>query len=121
MIVKKLMWLSKAAEEAELLISDGKYDCVAFFQPCNIKEGDSIKEPLHAFMVNNLMVARETNCSITLIKPNGLAQRLVAEVVDLEDSLVKVGNIEIILEERIPPGAIPGSLVEFDCARLDVW
>ena len=56
-----------------------------------------------------------------MIRVEGLAQHCVAEVVDAEDGLVKIGNIEIILEGKAPPEAIPGNLVEFTCARLDVW
>lgn len=121
MFVKRLTWLSKAAREAELLVSDGKYECIAFSQPCDVKEGDHLKEPLHAFMVDNLMVSREKNCGVSLIRPEGLAHHCVAEVVDAENGLVKIGEIEITLEERAPPGAMPRDLVEFNCARLDVW
>ena len=121
MMVKQLTWLSLAAKEAELLVSDGKYECIAFSQPCDVKEGIDLKEPLHAFMVYNLMISREKNCSISLIRPQGLAQYCVAEVTNAENGLVKIGNIEISLEEKAPPGAIPGDLVEFTCARLDVW
>lgn len=110
-----------AAKEAELVVSDGKYECIAFSQPCDVREGDNLKEPLHAFIVDNLMVARQKDCNISLIKAEGLAQHCVAEVVDAEDGLVKIGNIEIILEGKAPPGVIPGDLVEFTCARLDLW
>tara|TARA_R110000868_G_scaffold368973_1_gene632213 strand:- start:966 stop:1331 length:366 start_codon:yes stop_codon:yes gene_type:complete len=121
MIVKKLTWLSEVAREAELIISDGKYECVAFSQPCDVREGDDLKEPLHAFMVNNLMISRESSCSIMPLQPNKLAQQCIAEVVDAENGLVKVGNIEIALEGKAPPRALPGDLVEFSCARLDLW
>ena len=121
MMIKKLTWLSRAAKEAELVVSDGKYECIAFSQPCDVQEGDNLKESLHAFMVNNLMVSRQKDCNISLIRVEGLAQHCVAEVVDAEDGLVKIGNIEIILEGKAPPEAIPGNLVEFTCARLDVW
>ena len=121
MIVRQLTWLSEVAREAELLISDGKYRCIAFSHPCDVHEGDDLKEPLHAFIIQDLMISREKNCSISLIKPNGLAQQCIAEVVDAENGLVKIGNIKITLEEKAPYGAIPGDLIEFTCARLDVW
>ena len=120
MIVKKLTWISKAADEAELVISDCKYECIAFSQPCKIKEGDHLVEPLHAFMVSDLMISREENCGAIIIYPDGLGQHCVAEVMDSAGGLVKIGNIEIILEERAPPGALTGDLIEFNCARLDI-
>lgn len=121
MIVKQLTWLSKVAREAELIISDGKYECVAFSHPCDVQEGSALNEPLHAFMVNDLMISRERNFSISLLKPNGLAQRCIAEVVDAENGLVKIGNILVMLEGKAPPGALPGDFIEFSCVRLDVW
>ena len=121
MIVRQLFWISKSAKEAELLISDGEFECIAFSQPCDIKEGDHLKEPLHAFIVNNLMISRDENCSVVLIKDNGLAQKLVTKVVDVENGIVKIGNIEILLDEKAPPGVLAGDLVEFTCARLDIW
>jgi hypothetical protein len=119
MIIKKLTWLSKDAKEAELLISDGHYECVAYSCPCKMKEGEILYEPLHAFMVKDLMVSFQNHCSISLLQLNRLSHHCVAEVVDSENGIVRVGKIKIDLDERIP--ITQGDLVEFNCLRLDVW
>lgn len=121
MLVKALKWVSVQAKEAELLISDGSYECIAFSQPCEIREGDVLDEPLHAFIVTDIMISTKSNGDILLINQNGLQQHCTAQIMSIEFGLVKIGNISIIIEEVMPLGVYQGDFIEFNCARLDVW
>ena len=40
MKVNEITWLSEVAKEAELVISDGNYECIAFSHPCDVRERD---------------------------------------------------------------------------------
>jgi hypothetical protein len=121
MKVIKLTWLSKEAKEAELIVSDGNYKCVVFSHPCEVSEGDLLKEPLHAFIVKDLMISNDQNYFMSTIKPGRLSHRCVAKVVDENTGLVKIGNINILLDEKLPMGTKSGDFIEFICVRLDLW
>lgn len=120
MIVKKLTWLSEEAKEAELLVSDGNYECIVFSQPCDFNVGDEINVPLLAFITNNLMESDQQDYSIQITAPGLLSHECVAKVIDLENNLVKVGDIFIVLDEKIPTGCSVDSFVEFTCERFDL-
>lgn len=121
MKVKKITWISSAAQEAEVEITDGTYSCVAFCQPCELKVGVDINEPLHAFITKNTMLSSNEEVSIGKISKDVFGHRCTAKVFDKSNGLVKVGSIIIELDSVIPPGAEYGTLIEFECSRLDIW
>ncbi len=121
MKIERLVWISKSAQEAELYITDGTYQCISFSQPCEHKEGDIINVPLHAFMVKNVMLSYSEEVFIEQVGVNNLPHRCTAIVVNRNDALVKVGSIVIELDSIIPGGVEEGMLVNFECSRLDLW
>jgi len=46
MKIIKLNWLSKPAQEAELVVSDGVHNCLVFSQPCSVELNQIIVDPL---------------------------------------------------------------------------
>lgn len=123
MKVTKLNWLSKAAKEAELIVSDGTHECLTFSQPCNVQLNENLVEPLHAMDVENLMtvVDRDIDEKIMRINDSYFSHYCIAKVVSMDESIVSVGGILIQLESAIPSWAKEGDLVEFKCSRLDIW
>jgi hypothetical protein len=121
MKIVKLSWLSKTAKEAEVVISDGKFQCVAFAHPCDVNEEDLLKEPLHAFMLKDLMISNTKDYCLRHTQAQSLSHECIAEVVDVKKTLVRVGKIYIILDEILPTGIEEGDFVEFVCMRFDLW
>ncbi|AVR97438.1 hypothetical protein [Pseudoduganella armeniaca] len=121
MFVKNITWLSVEAAEAEVQVTDGVYECVAFSWPCAVAVGDDITEPLHVFDMRNAKLVQNVQTGIWALDQNSLARRVVAELVDLDRQIVGVGGIWLIAEETLPAGIKVGALLEFDCARLDLW
>jgi hypothetical protein len=123
MKVTKLNWLSKAAKEAELIVSDGTHECLVFSQPCNVQLNENVIEPLHAMDVENLMkvVDQDMNENIKRTNESYFSHYCVARVVRMDESVVSVGDIIIQLEGAIPSWAKEGDLVGFKCSRLDIW
>jgi hypothetical protein len=122
MIVKNIKWISKTAEEAEVEISDGEFTCIAFSQPCNANIGDTIKEPLHVFSIKNAMLCEgDTALGIFGNEGTGLSRKVIARVVDVSEQLIAVGRINLTIEDYLPGGIRAGDLIEFDCARIDLW
>jgi hypothetical protein len=119
MIIKDIHWISKEAKEAELLVTDGQYVCFVFSQPCNFNRGDQLEDALRAFITEDLMLSYEDKVDIFRISDKSLSHRCIAEVVDEENSLVKIGEIYLFLDEKLPAGCSKGKLVEFNCSRID--
>ena len=123
MIVKKINWISKAAKEAELVVTDGIHECLAFSQPCSLQENEMFTAPLHVIDVENLMKVIDQNIEEKIMKitESYFSQYCVAKVFKANESMVSVGNIIMQFENTIPGWAKDGDFVEFKCSRLDIW
>ncbi|RFA24238.1 hypothetical protein CAI21_22430 [Alkalilimnicola ehrlichii] len=121
MKIEKIRWISEAGQEAEVHLSDGSRACVAFCQPCEYEVGAAVAGPLRAFMTKNVMLSYEQDVSLRNTNDNLFAYRCTARVIDPQHGLVCVGGLKIELDERIPAGVGGGDLVDFECARLDLW
>ena len=119
MYIKILKWLSVSSQEAELTVTDDNYSCLAFSQPCNYKQGDILHEPLHGFIVENLMLSNKQEFRIDNIK--NFQHKIIARIINFDEDLVEVGDIHIKLDDNIPSWAKDGDYIEFNCSRLDIW
>lgn len=114
-------WLSKSFGEAEVIVSDGSYICAAYSMPCDAFIGQVLQAPLHVFSICNLMRSDAGGLRIDRIKPTGLAQFLVAAVADVKKKYLSVGGLNFVLDDNLPGDIKDGDLVEFECARIDMW
>ena len=121
MLVRNIQWISKGADEAEVEITDGSFVCFAFSQPCTVKIGDKIAEPLHVFDVKDAMISNQTELGIWKTTENGLGCNVIAKVVDIRAQLLSVGGIQLLVDDYLPGGLEPGNIIEFECARIDLW
>lgn len=121
MHVASLRWHSESAEEAELEITDGYFSCVAFSQPCRVKVGDEIREPLHVFDVHEAMLSVQTELGIKQIAEGSLGQKVIAKVIDVPEQLLEVGGIRLVVDDPLPSGLVLRSTIQFECARIDLW
>lgn len=121
MHVKNIMWLSVPAAEAEVEIIDGDFTCVAFSCPCEVEVNEKISEPLHVFDIRNAIVVDDAAPGIWSLADESLGRKVIAELIDVHKQLLKVGGILLVVEEDLPGGLEQGNIVEFDCARIDLW
>jgi hypothetical protein len=121
MLIKTIEIISKDAEEALLHITDGIYECAAFCQPCNKCIGDFIEEPLLAFNSQNPVLETINETPYIRRKNSSLAHEILAQVISMEENLVRVGNILIQLDVNLPGDININDFVKFTCGRLDTW
>ncbi len=119
MIIESISWLSEEAKEAKLVITDGKYKCIAFSHPCDFQVNEILKWPLRAIDCINVMRSYEHTINITPTKKNGLGHKGVGRIIHVQTKLLAVGEILILLN-NLPKDIIDGDFVEFECVRLDV-
>lgn len=120
MFIKDIKWLSKAAGEAEVLVSDGEYECVAFaYMEFDLDTRRGI-DALEVFEPRALMVASCEDLGAWRTNAPGFEQKIVARVDSATEPLLSVGGIKMRLPCALPPGAIVGDCVSFECDRLDL-
>lgn len=119
MRVEAVTPISPDSESATVTVSDGRHTCEAFCYPCAYKVGAEITEPLQLSDSTVFMLADQTMVRLEHIGPQ-YQHRGVARVVDKDRGLIEIGGLR--LEESVPlPGGIEtGSVVEFECARIDL-
>lgn len=122
MIVKNIKWISRTSEEAEVEITDGEFTCIAFSHPCSANIGDEVNGPLHIFSLKSAMRCEGfAELGIWNIQKQGLSRKVIARVLDASKQVVTVGKITMIIEDYLPGGVVVGDLIEFECARIDLW
>jgi hypothetical protein len=121
MKIESINWISKEAEEAEVTISDGHFTCIAFCQTCNIKVGDKITEPLHTFSIKNAMLSDKSTLGVWNVSETKLEKKVIAKILDITNQIVAVGDISLIIDDYLPGGLENGDIMEFECARIDLW
>jgi hypothetical protein len=67
------------------------------------------------------MLARDNLPNIIKIEGSYFAYKIIAKIIDFNNSIVEVGDITIKIEDNIPSWANEGDFVEFTCDRLDLW
>ncbi|WP_223512842.1 hypothetical protein [Pseudomonas sp. GL-B-19] len=121
MIIESIKWISSEAEEAEVEISDGHFKCVVFSQPCSAKVGQQLTEPLHVFSIKNAMISDKFLLGIWSTNNEKLERKVVAKIVDIKNQIIAVGDICMIIDDLLPGGLENGNVIEFKCARVDLW
>ena len=121
MIIESIKWISSEAEEAEVEISDGQFKCVAFSQPCDAEVGQQITEPLHVFSIKNAMISDKSTLGIWSTSNGKLERKVVAKIVDITNQVIAVGDISMVIDDFLPSGLENGNIIEFECARIDLW
>ncbi|MBK4738029.1 hypothetical protein [Noviherbaspirillum pedocola] len=119
--MKSIHWISVEAKEAEVEIADGHYACLAFSQPCGVNVDDEVSMPLHVFDIKNAMLSKETELGVWKTSESGHGRRVVARLVDVERQLLAVGGIQLVVDKHLPGGLEAEKVIEFECARLDLW
>ncbi|UWX59149.1 hypothetical protein N0B40_12025 [Chryseobacterium oranimense] len=119
-IIKKIEWLSKEAEEAEVYLSDGSYNIIAFSHPFNQKVGEAISLPLYTLNVKDIYRSDKKESLIQKIGET-FEYKLIGNVINKEKSHIKIGDFIIELDSILPNDISENEFVSFVCDRLDIY
>jgi hypothetical protein len=118
--VSNIIWLSKEILEAEVTISDGKFDLVCFAHPFLMQEGEQFIEIIDAFEVGNVIKLDYPSLKAERMN-NSFSYQIEGQLVDKDKGLVKLGEILIGIDDRFIPNDIEtGDYISFVCDRLDI-
>ncbi len=114
MIAKKLQWLDREAEEAEVLASDSVWKCKAYCMPCQISEGEEVKWLFCAFC-SDIVSAVTEGFRLTPLAKKEYGYEITGRIVDPKEGLVAVGGLVFLVDQ-----SIPGDLKESDWVQFTV-
>ena len=117
MINNKIVYFDKNAQEAHIIVSDGQFDILCYAQPYR----DEAEEfDLLGFMTENIMRADTNEYQVEKIDEGYFAYRLQGQLLDKSKRIVAIGEIEIILEDRIPKDIQDDEFIVFHVKRVDL-
>jgi hypothetical protein len=119
MKVEKIEWLNEESKEGSVVITDGKYSLLCFGYDLAYTIGDVIKEPLTCLDIDHVVRAEERT---PMIQQNfDKYECFVRGQIFLEDSILKIGGIEISIEGHYYPKDIRDKeFVEMKISRIDI-
>lgn len=120
MQVKKLIWNGKKDSDAEAIITDGEFECLAFCFPCKISEGDILRSPLESLMAENVMITKQNESCLKKDSESHFGYSGVGQLTDKNKGLIKIGELILCLDAFLPSDLQEGQFVEFKCGRIDV-
>ena len=97
MFIKSVEWIDKDAKEAEIIVSDGKFDILCFSHPFTENVTDKLLEPIYCFDVTDIMI---TIKSQLLVNRDGNSYRYFVRgrLFDKSNKMVKVGELALCFE-----------------------
>ncbi len=118
MFVKEIRDYDRFSDEADIIISDGKYDLLCYCFPTEIpKKGQTIKTVTALFAKNMMRV--KNNEFIIKKMTNYYAYQLQGEVIDSLTPKICIGDIIIYLDSSLPKDIKEGEYIELSVDRLD--
>lgn len=124
MKIKEIRWISgkEYRLDAEVIVTDGKFEVKCFCNECNFKENDVLSDVLHTLDTDNVMLALTEEFECRNIN-NTFNHYMVGKLINKELLIVKVGGI--LIEIDGVPGDIgdinEGQFIEFVCSRIDIY
>lgn len=67
------------------------------------------------------MISDQTTVGIWNLSETTPEQKVVAKIIDINTQVVAVGDIHMVVDDFLPGGLETGNIIEFECARIDLW
>ena len=118
--IKTINWISKSELEAEIIVSDGKFDLTCFAHPLENEIGDLLTKPLYAMGVKNIHKL-DHSCLGREQQNHRFNYIIEAQLVFKSSGLVKLGDIILEIDPNlIPNDIVTNDFISFYCERIDV-
>ena len=117
MFVKSINWLDQQAEEAEVSVSDGSWECKAYSMPCSCSVGDYLKDPLFCLGATSVVKAVPSEPKLSKLQDKSRYE-IVGQIVDHSNSVVCVGTLRFNVDQPFPGDLKLGDWVQFTVDRI---
>ena len=117
MFIKKIIDYDIEAQEADLLISDNRFELICYAHPFERKENKSFK--LIAFCDNAFIRAMNESFLVEKNLNEFYGYKLQGKLINLKEKLVAIGDIIIELSNDLPGDIEEDEFMEFTVTRID--
>ncbi|MDM1523414.1 hypothetical protein OBK20_08020 [Empedobacter falsenii] len=119
-LINKINWISKNAQEAEVYLYDGTFELKCFSQPFSLKEGDIINDKLYTYNTQKIYYSENKDF---YVKKNGslFEYELCGKIIDKSLNLIKIGEFIIELDIAFPDDLFEKDYVVIFCERIDIY
>ena len=118
MFITDILYFNKEDSEAEVSVSDGRYTVNCYAYPCDRVFIKQRINTIYGFECKNIIRLNEAKYVIRKLSQH-YAYQLVAQVVDNENGVVRIGDLFINLDNSIPKDIVNGEYITFSVLRLD--
>ena len=120
MYIKRFINQNSCDKDADVYITDGQYELICYIYPYTDKYNTySIVDCIYGFMCSDITVSNVKEYDIIKLEQY-YSYKVTAIVVSAKESIVKVGNMRIMLDAKIPGDICSGEYVHFTAIRFDV-
>ena len=118
MYIKEIKSYYEEGKEADLIISDGAFELMAYAQPF-LKRFKDEKFKLIAFTSENIMTIDKEEYAIEKTNEGYYSYWFKGKLLDAKKGIVAINNIIIEDVGWIPKDIHDGQFIEFTCQRVD--
>ena len=119
MFIKEILIIDRNAQEADIIVSDGKIDilCHTF---------DYLNDNIKSFELSPLDYDEEYAISEKEFKISNFGQskydyQINCEIIDIKNGIVKLSGIKISLGKYLPGDLKNGDWITVKCYRMDIY
>lgn len=117
--IKDIIWISEEIGEADVIVTDGKYEIICFSYPFSPKIGEDIDGTISIFENYDIMKSSRKGYTVNHLG-NG-KYFFVAKLVNRSKGIIKIGEIYINDIQGVPEKIQNGEFIQFFTPRVDLW
>lgn len=118
MFIKEIIDYDKFSNEADLVISDGKYEVLCYCFQIDKSKPDNKVDSICSLFAHDCMIARQAEFKVEKLS-DYYSYHLQGEIIDVKELKIRIGELIIVLDSPLPKDLKNGDYVEFCVDRLD--
>lgn len=120
MFIKNIIQFDNFSKEADIITSDGKFELLCYCHPTDMPNVNQKVNKIRTFLAQNIMIALTHEYAISKVN-SYYGYHLQGELAYLNEHeiIVRIGELELFLDEYPPNDINVGEFIEFDVERLD--
>lgn len=120
MFIKEIKNYDVEAQEADIVVSDGKNSILCYAHPFKIKE--NIIFSLYAFGAKEIMKVNKNSYLIEKLDESYYAYHFRGKIIDIKNKLtiILINDIQLEMDDYIPNDLTINDFIEFSILRIDL-
>ncbi len=118
MYIKDIKDYDKFSGEADLIVSDGKYEILCYCFPIETCVKDLKVQSLLSLFADNIFKVKSRKYIILKLQEH-FSYHLQGKVCNIKEPKINIGGLELTLDKAFPGDIKLNDFIEFDVSRID--